>query len=96
MSAPCPRSDEPILTHLRLGERPSQQGADQFRQDWRHAVSRQRHRARAALPSVRNFGYQDATCAAISLMGQCSVFVRNREQFAQPLPQHAEEFRLEI
>jgi hypothetical protein len=23
-------------------------------------------------------------CAAISLMGQCSVFVRNREQFAQP------------
>jgi hypothetical protein len=27
---------------------------------------------------------QDAMCAAISLMGQCSVFVRNREQFAQP------------
>ncbi len=26
---------------------------------------------------------QDVTCAAISLMGQCSVFVRNREQFAQ-------------
>ena len=26
----------------------------------------------------------DAMCAAISLMGQCSVFVRNREQFAQP------------
>ena len=23
-------------------------------------------------------------CAAISLIGQCSVFVRNREQFAQP------------
>jgi hypothetical protein len=23
-------------------------------------------------------------CAAISLMGQCSVFVRNREQFALP------------
>ena len=23
-------------------------------------------------------------CAAISLMGQCSVFVRNHEQFAQP------------
>ncbi|MGH6735968.1 MAG: CerR family C-terminal domain-containing protein [Methyloceanibacter sp.] len=27
---------------------------------------------------------QDAMCAAISLMGQCSVFVRNREQFRQP------------
>jgi TetR/AcrR family transcriptional regulator, regulator of cefoperazone and chloramphenicol sensitivity len=27
---------------------------------------------------------QDAMCAAISLMGQCSVFVRNREQLAQP------------
>jgi len=27
---------------------------------------------------------QDAMCAAISLMGQCSIFVRNREQFAQP------------
>ena len=27
---------------------------------------------------------QDAMCAAISLMGQCSVFVRSREQFAQP------------
>jgi TetR/AcrR family transcriptional regulator, regulator of cefoperazone and chloramphenicol sensitivity len=27
---------------------------------------------------------QDAMCAAISLMGQCSVFVRNREQFAHP------------
>ena len=26
----------------------------------------------------------DAMCAAISLIGQCSVFVRNREQFAQP------------
>jgi hypothetical protein len=26
----------------------------------------------------------DAMCAAIALMGQCSVFVRNREQFAQP------------
>jgi AcrR family transcriptional regulator len=25
---------------------------------------------------------QDAMCAAISLMGQCSVFVRNREQFS--------------
>ena len=23
-------------------------------------------------------------CAAISLMGQCTVFVRNREQFVQP------------
>ena len=23
-------------------------------------------------------------CAAISLMGQCSVFVRNREQFTKP------------
>ena len=27
---------------------------------------------------------QDAMCAAISLMGQCSVFVRNREQFTKP------------
>jgi AcrR family transcriptional regulator len=27
---------------------------------------------------------QDAMCAAVSLMGQCSVFVRNREQFAKP------------
>ena len=27
---------------------------------------------------------QDAMCAAIALMGQCSVFVRNREQFARP------------
>ena len=27
---------------------------------------------------------QDAMCAAISLMGQCSIFVRNREQFTQP------------
>ena len=27
---------------------------------------------------------QDAMCAAVALMGQCSVFVRNREQFAQP------------
>src|SRR5262245_6804835 len=27
---------------------------------------------------------QDAICAAISLMGQCSVFVRSREQLAQP------------
>jgi len=27
---------------------------------------------------------EDAMCAAISLMGQCSIFVRNREQFAQP------------
>jgi AcrR family transcriptional regulator len=27
---------------------------------------------------------QDAMCAAIWLMGQCSVFVRNREQFRQP------------
>jgi AcrR family transcriptional regulator len=26
---------------------------------------------------------QDAMCAAIWLMGQCSIFVRNREQFAQ-------------
>ena len=26
----------------------------------------------------------DAMCAAFSLMGQCSVFVRNREQFVQP------------
>jgi AcrR family transcriptional regulator len=27
---------------------------------------------------------QDALCAAIWLIGQCSVFVRNREQFMQP------------
>jgi AcrR family transcriptional regulator len=27
---------------------------------------------------------QDAICAAIALMGQCSIFVRNREQFAKP------------
>jgi len=27
---------------------------------------------------------QDAMCTAISLMGQCSVFVRNREQFTKP------------
>jgi TetR/AcrR family transcriptional regulator, regulator of cefoperazone and chloramphenicol sensitivity len=27
---------------------------------------------------------RDAMCAAISLMGQCSVFVRNREQFTKP------------
>src|SRR6478672_11977009 len=54
--ASCPRSDEPIHTHLRLGKRPSQQGADQFRQGRGHAVSRQRHRARAAFPSTRNFG----------------------------------------
>jgi AcrR family transcriptional regulator len=27
---------------------------------------------------------QDALCTAIWLMGQCSVFVRNREQFMQP------------
>jgi len=27
---------------------------------------------------------EDAMCAAIALMGQCSVFVRNREQFARP------------
>jgi AcrR family transcriptional regulator len=27
---------------------------------------------------------QDAMCAAVSLMGQCSVFVRNRDQFAKP------------
>jgi AcrR family transcriptional regulator len=27
---------------------------------------------------------QDAMCAAISLMGQCSVFVRNRDQFTKP------------
>ena len=26
----------------------------------------------------------DAACAAIWLMGQCSIFVRNREQFAEP------------
>jgi AcrR family transcriptional regulator len=26
----------------------------------------------------------DAACAAIWLIGQCSIFVRNREQFAQP------------
>ena len=26
---------------------------------------------------------QDAMCAAIALIGQCSVFVRNREQFAK-------------
>jgi hypothetical protein len=27
---------------------------------------------------------QDAMCTAISLMGQCSVFVRNREQLTKP------------
>jgi AcrR family transcriptional regulator len=27
---------------------------------------------------------QDAMCAAIALIGQCSMFVRNREQFALP------------
>jgi AcrR family transcriptional regulator len=27
---------------------------------------------------------QDAMCAAISLMGQCSMFVRNREHFVKP------------
>ena len=27
---------------------------------------------------------QEAMCAAIALMGQCSIFVRNREQFAKP------------
>jgi AcrR family transcriptional regulator len=27
---------------------------------------------------------QDAMCAAVALMGQCSVFVRNREQFTKP------------
>jgi AcrR family transcriptional regulator len=27
---------------------------------------------------------QDAICAAVSLMGQCSVFVRNRQQFTKP------------
>lgn len=27
---------------------------------------------------------EDAMCAALSLMGQCSIFVRNREQFRQP------------
>ena len=44
-----------------------QQGADQFRQDGRHAVSRQRHRARAAfLP--HGTSDHDAMCAAISLM----------------------------
>jgi AcrR family transcriptional regulator len=27
---------------------------------------------------------EDAMCAALALMGQCNVFVRNREQFVQP------------
>jgi AcrR family transcriptional regulator len=27
---------------------------------------------------------RDAMCAAIALMGQCSIFVRNREQFMRP------------
>jgi hypothetical protein len=27
---------------------------------------------------------QDAMCAAISLMGQCSIFVRSRDQLTQP------------
>ena len=27
---------------------------------------------------------QEAMCAAIWLMGQCSIFLRNREQFVQP------------
>jgi hypothetical protein len=27
---------------------------------------------------------QDAMCAAIALMGQCSIFVRNRDQITQP------------
>jgi AcrR family transcriptional regulator len=43
----------------------------------------------SAIELVRRFllpgtSDQDAMCAAISLMGQCSVFVRSREQFAQP------------
>ena len=43
----------------------------------------------SAIELVRRFlppdsSDQDAMCAAISLMGQCSMFVRNREQFAKP------------
>ncbi len=43
----------------------------------------------SAIALVRRFlpadtSDQDAMCAALSLMGQCSVFVRNREQFAKP------------
>lgn len=43
----------------------------------------------SAIELVRRFlpaetSDQDAMCAALSLMGQCSVFVRNREQFAKP------------
>jgi AcrR family transcriptional regulator len=43
----------------------------------------------SAMALVRRFlpattSDQDAMCAAISLMGQCSVFVRNRDQFSKP------------
>ncbi|HZP08356.1 TetR/AcrR family transcriptional regulator [Methyloceanibacter sp.] len=43
----------------------------------------------SAIELVRRFlppetSEQDAMCAALSLMGQCSVFVRNREQFMKP------------
>jgi AcrR family transcriptional regulator len=43
----------------------------------------------SAIELVRRFlppdtSDQDAMCAAIALMGQCSMFVRNREQFVQP------------
>jgi hypothetical protein len=42
-----------------------------------------------AIALVRRFlpadaSEQQAMCAAIWLMGQCSVFVRNREHFTQP------------
>ena len=44
---------------------------------------------RRAVDLVRRFlppqtSEQDALCSAIWLMGQCSVFVRNREHFTQP------------
>ena len=80
-----PRSDEPLHPHLRVGERSSQQGADQLCQvravPCRFSPAR-RSSCGASLPAETSD--QDAMCAAISLMGQCSVFVRNREQFAQP------------
>src|SRR5262249_45571774 len=48
------RRDEPLHPHLRLGERPAEQGPAPVRGDERAAFRRPRGRARAPLPAARN------------------------------------------
>jgi AcrR family transcriptional regulator len=68
--------------HVRLGKRASVKGLSEVHSDQYKLIPFGRARYCTAIPAAEHTD-RVALCAAICLMGQCSVFVRNRDLFAQ-------------